>query len=230
MRVSEPTLKRVVALTVFVVLVATAAWFLYGTDEGRRLREANIVRQWSDERPVVMTIVFVILYTTVGALALPVFWLQVVAGDCFGTLLGVIWCQTAAVLASIISMRLGHWLFGEWFRERVEAHRERIRRLDERLGHNGLLVVTAVRLSHLTPFGLSNYLFSVTRISVIDVVVGTVLGGTLSKMLHVPLGDDPGMLVSMEYWRLVIAVNLLLVSPLLLRYLFPSWFRRVGIE
>ena len=222
--------KRVVALAVLVLLTASAAWFLYGTETGRWLRETTVIRKWVDDRPAVAPLGFILGYAIVGALALPVWWMQVIAGYCFGTLMGVVWCQTGAVVGAVISMRIGHWLFGEWFRERVESHRERLRALDEKLGHNGLLVVTAVRLSHVMPFGVSNYLFSVTRISLIDVVIGTILGGTFSKMIHVPLGDEPSMLWSAEYWAIIVGVNIVLLSPLLLRYLFPQWFRQIGVE
>jgi uncharacterized membrane protein YdjX (TVP38/TMEM64 family) len=224
------SLPRLLALSTLVAVAAGAAWFLYGTETGRWVRETTVIRDWIAARPTVAPLAFIAGYAIVGALALPVWWMQVIAGYCFGTLMGVVWCQAGAVVGAVISMRVGHWLFGEWFRERVESHRARLRALDERLGHNGLLVVTAVRLSHVMPFGVSNYLFSVTRISLIDVVIGTILGGTFSKMIHVPLGDEPSMLVSAEYWAIISAVNAVLLSPLLLRYLFPQWFRRIGVE
>lgn len=222
--------KRLLALAALVGLAAGVAWFLYGTETGAWLRRTTVVRDWVAAHPAVAPLVFVFLYSLIGALALPVLWMQVIAGYCFGTTMGVVWSQVGAVISAIISMQIGHWLFGEWFHEKVESHRERLRRLDEKLGHNGLLVVCAVRLSHVTPFGVSNYLFSVTRISLIDVAIGTVLGGTFSKMLHVPLGDDPRMLWSAEYWAIIAIVNTVLLSPLLLRYLFPQWFRRIGVE
>lgn len=222
--------KRLLALAALVGVSAGFAWFLYGTDTGRWLRETTVVQDWIKARPTVAPLVFICIYALVGALALPVWWMQVIAGYCFGTLMGVVWCQTGAVIGAVITMRIGHWLFGDWFHEQVESHRERLRALDEKLGHNGLLVVTAVRLSHFMPFGVSNYLFSVTRISLIDVVIGTILGGTFSKMVHVPIGDDPRMLASPKYWAIIVAVNLVLLFPLLLRYLFPQWFRRIGVE
>ena len=220
------SLKRLLALCTLVALAGGAAWFLYFTETGIWLRQTPVIRDWIAARPAAAPLVFVMLYALVGALALPVLGMQVIAGYCFGTLMGVVWCQ----LGAVISMRLGQWLFGDWFHERVEAHRERLRRLDERLGHNGLLVVTAVRLSHIIPFGVSNYLFSITRISLLDVAIGTLLGGTFSKMIHVPLGDNPALLWNAQYWSIIAAVNLVLLSPLLLRYLFPHWFRRIGVE
>ena len=33
-----------------------------------------------------------------------------------------------------------------------------------------------------------------------------------------------------SYWAIIVAVNLVLLFPLLLRYLFPQWFRRIGVE
>jgi uncharacterized membrane protein YdjX (TVP38/TMEM64 family) len=224
------SLSRLLVLSTLIALAAGAAWFLYFTETGIWLRETPVIRDWIKARPTIAPIVFVVLYSIVGALALPVWWMQVIAGYCFGTTMGVVWCQTGAVVGAVISLRIGHWLFGDWFHDKVESHRERLRALDERLGHNGLLVVTAVRLCHVMPFGVSNYLFSVTRISLIDVVIGTLLGGTFSKMIHVPLGKDPKLLLSTEYWAIIVGVNLVLLFPLLLRYLFPHWFKRIGVE
>ena len=38
-------------------------------------------------------LLFLVAYTIVGALALPVWWMQVIAGYCFGLVWGVVWAQ-----------------------------------------------------------------------------------------------------------------------------------------
>jgi len=59
--------------------------------------------------------------------------------------------QISYTLAAIATTKLAPLAGGDLVHEKIEARREKLRRLDERLGHNGLLVVMAVRLSHVIP-------------------------------------------------------------------------------
>ena len=95
-------------------------------------------------------------------------------------------------------MLLARWLAADWFQGKVEAHRERLRRLDEKLGHNGLLVVMAVRLVPVVPYSVCNYLLGVTRVSLIDVALGTVLGSPPHVIVSVTAGANPHLL---KDWR-----------------------------
>ena len=78
------------------------------------------------------------------------------------------------------------------------------------------------------PFGISNYLIGLSRISITDAVLGTILGGTFSKSMHVAIGA--GVFKSYQFWVGVIVLDIFLLSPLILRYLRPQWFKRVGVE
>ena len=42
----------------------------------------------------------------------------------------------------------------------------KLRKLDEKLDHNGLLVIMLARLMHVVPFGISNFMFGLIGISV----------------------------------------------------------------
>ena len=69
-----------------------------------------------------------------------------------------------------------------------EAKHTRLRALDEKMGHNGLLIVMASRLMHFLPFGVSNYLFGITRITLMDVILGTFLGNAPAIAFYVAVG------------------------------------------
>jgi uncharacterized membrane protein YdjX (TVP38/TMEM64 family) len=221
---------RLVPAGLLVAAVAAALYFFYFTAQGQRLRDVQAVRQWIAARPTTAPAVFVGLYLLFSLTGLPVALLQVVGGLCFGIVWALVWCNVGAAVGAGITLYVGHRLMGDWFHERVEPYHERLRTLDEKLGHNGLLVVSAVRFSNLVPFGLANYAFALTRISLIDVVVGTVIGGMFGKMIYCAIGADPALLKSPRYWALLIVLNLILLSPLALRYCRPQWFRRIGIE
>jgi uncharacterized membrane protein YdjX (TVP38/TMEM64 family) len=170
--------------------------------------------------------VFVIL----GTLALPVWWLQILAGYGFGLWLGILWSDVAATIAAVAAASISRFLLGEWFHTRIESHAARLRALDEKLGHNGLLVVCGVRLAHFIPAGISNYAFGVTTISIRDIAVGTLLGGTPTVATFVTIGAARHLVSD---WRFLVAIatlNVLLLGMLVVRYLRPEWFTRVGIE
>jgi len=221
-------------LCVFIILILMAigcAVYLFGTEQGYILRHdrQRLHGVVADHR-VAMVIAFVAVYLVMGMLAMPVWWLQILSGYCFGLVGGIFMSQMSYTLAAILTTRLSHWLAGDLVHEKLEAKREKLRKLDEKLGHNGLLVVMAVRLSHVVPFGLSNYFFGLSRISTVDVALGSFLGGFPAASFYASIGFDHHLLRDWRYDVSLVCVNLLLLIPLLLRYLQPQWFKRIGVE
>jgi uncharacterized membrane protein YdjX (TVP38/TMEM64 family) len=154
----------------------------------------------------------------------------VMCGLVMGLLWGVVYCQLAATISALLTFYFSHWLAGAWFHQRVETRMARLRKLDKRLGHNGFLVVIGVRLTHVIPFALSNYLFGLTTITAIDVVLGTLLGNLPGATMYVTLGADPKLMQHGMFWTGMVTMNGLLIVPVALRYLRPDWFRRIGVE
>ncbi len=98
------------------------------------------------------------------------------------------------------------------------------------MGHNGLLIVMAARLMHFIPFGVSNYLFGISRITLMDVVLGTVLGNAPAIAFYVAIGAG---IHPFRNWRFMVGLtitNLILLVPVILRYWRPQWFKRIGVE
>src|SRR5581483_11005214 len=115
----------------------------------------------------------------------------------FGLILGVFWCEIAAAAASALTVWVSRFLAADWFHRRVESKMAKLREIDEKMGHNGLLVVIGVRLAHFLPFGICNYALGLTRVSTLDVFVGTLIGALPSVTLYVTLGAKPRL---MENW------------------------------
>ncbi len=98
------------------------------------------------------------------------------------------------------------------------------------LGHNGFLLVMAVRLIHLMPFGLCNYALALTTISLPDVIFGTILGGIPTVSIYVAVGAGLHPLHNWRFISVIAVLNVLLVIPVALRYLRPSWFQKIGVK
>jgi uncharacterized membrane protein YdjX (TVP38/TMEM64 family) len=179
---------------------------------------------------IIAPLVFVLLYVALGVLALPVWWLQILAGYGFGLAMGIVWSQLAATLAAVGAAAISRFLLWVWFHTRVESHAARLRALDEKMGHNGLLVVCGVRLAHFIPAGVSNYAFGLTRISLRDIAIGTLLGGTPTAASFVTVGAARHLLSDWRYLAAIAVLNVGLLGLLVVRYLRPEWFRSIGVE
>ena len=226
---------RIVVLVLLIAAIVATAVLLLTSEQGRRaLREPHVIgadfRAWVRAHSTVAPIVFVALYVTLALLMVPLWWLQVLAGYGFGLIAGVMWCQLGATIAAPAAAGISRWVAGEWFARHVESKMPRLRAVEEKLGHNGLLVVMAARVLHGMPFGLINYAFGLMRVPLIDVAVGTLIGGIATVTIYVAIGADHTLLANWRFIAIVVLIHLVILVPLVLRYLQPAWFRRIGIE
>jgi uncharacterized membrane protein YdjX (TVP38/TMEM64 family) len=206
------------------------AYVLFATPAGSHLRNRQVVHEWVQHHRVITPLLLVGLYVLLTIVMLPVWELQIAAGYGMGLVTGIFWCEIAAALGAVASMLLSRWLVGEWFEARYEPRMARLHAINEKLGHNGLLVVMGIRLCHVLPFGLSNYLFGLTRITAMDVIIGTIGGNLPTIAIGVAVGVGKHLLREWTFWLTLAAVNLVLLLPLALRYWKPEWFRRIGVE
>jgi len=228
---SRSSTARLLVLILLILLAIAAAIFLFTTQIGHDLRHhPHLLHDKIEQHRPAVILIFIAVYLLMAILAMPVWWLQIISGYCFGLIGGIFMSQISYTLAAILTTRLSHWLAGDLVHKKLEARSEKLRKLDVKLGHNGLLVVMAVRLSHVIPFGLSNYVFGLSRISTIDIAVGSFLGGFPAASLYATLGANPHLLKDWRYDVSLICVNLILLLPLVLRYLQPQWFKRIGVE
>ena len=220
---------------VLLLMLLVALWLLFTTTQGREIRthprlfQGNIralVARHALAAPVVFLVVYV-LDVSLGVL--PIWWLQILAGIGFGLWFGTFWSVLAATISAPLGVLLSRWFAADWYHQRVEAKIQRLRKLDEMLGHNGFLVVMALRLVHIMPFGLSNYGLGLINVSFIDVALGTFLGTIPSIALSVGIGAD----YRPRDWRFLTTlacINVVLLLPIAARYLRPQWFRKIGVE
>ena len=232
---AKSKLPRLILFVFLLALIATAVYILFFTDLGQRLR-ADPRKVGQDfhglvqRHPFAAPAIFLGAYVVTTVCLLPVWWLQILAGIAFGLYFGVAWSLVGAVVGAVCSFLISRTLLNDWVRTRFESRHARLREIDEKLGHNGLLVVMASRLMHFIPFGVSNYLFGLTRITLPDVVLGTLLGNIPAITAYVAGGAG---LHPWRNWRFILclsALNIILLVPVALRYWKPQWFKRIGVE
>ncbi len=228
---SRSAILRLLVLILLIFLAIACAFFLFGTKQGHDLRHhPHKLHDFVHSHRIAIIAIFMAVYLVMAILAMPVWWLQILSGYIFGLVGGIFMSQICYTLAAVATKHLAHWLAGQYVHEKLEAKREKLRKLDEKLGHNGLLVVMAVRLSHVIPFGLSNYVFGLSRISTVDIAIGSFLGGFPAASFYATFGANRHLFKDWRYDVSLVCVNLLLLVPLLLRYLQPQWFKRIGVE
>jgi uncharacterized membrane protein YdjX (TVP38/TMEM64 family) len=198
---------------------------LFGTETGRSLRDVQRlqatgadVRLWVAWHPAAAPAVFLTIYITCAILALPVWWLQILSGYAWGLAGGIALSLAGHICGSVVTMYVVRWLGGEWFHARASHKMARFRRITEGLGHNGLLVVLAARVCYVVPYGLSNYLFALTRIRGRDAALGTLLGGLPVVAGWVAIGARPAVLVDWRFWTVIVGTNVILLAPLAVRF------------
>src|SRR5258708_6606766 len=107
--------RRVMALVVLGVLLALAWWWLAFTPGGQDLMHrphhvAKSARGWIEAHRIIAPVVVIVVYVALTVLALPVWWLQVMAGFAFGLWFGVLWCDLAATVGALAAFWLSRWL------------------------------------------------------------------------------------------------------------------------
>jgi uncharacterized membrane protein YdjX (TVP38/TMEM64 family) len=233
--VSRKILIRVLVALVMLGLIAAVVYVIFATPLGERFREdprklRGEFREWVHGHRIIAPAVFILVYVVVSLCFIPVWWLGLLAGFGFGLAFGMIWSVIGAVAGACCCFWVSRMLLAEYFQRKFEARHAKLRDLDEKMGHNGLLIVMAARLMHFLPFGPSNYLFGITRIKSIEVTIGTLLGSIPSISIWVLIGA--GVRVRGNWWVMgaIGLVNVLLLVPILLRYLKPQWFKKIGVE
>jgi uncharacterized membrane protein YdjX (TVP38/TMEM64 family) len=231
-------ISKVATAILYGCALAAAMWFLFATKQGYHIRQdpktalqhAHLhAYRFVRNHPFTSPLVYLVVYTVFAVLALPIWWLQFFAGATFGLIEGSFLSVLGSTFAVTICVSLVRWVAGDWFHQRVESHMDRLKKLDETLGHNGFLFVMTARLIPLIPFGLFNYALGLSKISYRDIILGTLLGAIPLVAVHVALGAG----YNPENWRfdlVITALTLVLLTPLLLRYLKPSWFEKIGVE
>jgi uncharacterized membrane protein YdjX (TVP38/TMEM64 family) len=221
-------------LVILILAITTAAVLLFGTEHGRKLRDKEHMEmlgrhthEWVHRHPVLAPLLLIASMCVLSILAMPMWWLEVLAGYGFGMIMGVVWVQLGVTIAGVLASATSRFLLYDWFHTRVESHAARLRALDEKMGNNGLLVVCAVRLAHLLPAGISNYAFGVSTIRLRHIAIGTLIGSLPAVVTYVSIGAIPQRLIhDWHYMAAIVGLNVMLLIPLALMYFKPNLFRR----
>lgn len=145
------------------------------------------------------------LYVVVTIVLGPASGLTLMAGLAYGAWgfpLVVVSATLAAAVAFLLGRYVAHDRVNRWI-----ANKPRLLALNRAVSDEGWRVVGLMRLSPIIPYGLQNYLFSVTHVGFVPFVLATLVGIMPATALYVyigSLGQSIGKAGALQ-WVLVLA-------------------------
>ncbi|KAJ3231302.1 hypothetical protein HDU78_007814 [Chytriomyces hyalinus] len=140
------------------------------------------------------SVLFVLLFGVMVAMLLPASLLTMAAGVIFKpTALGVLLVLLGSQLGLALAVLLGQTVLRPW----VENYKKKspfMRSLDMALAREGFKIVLLIRFSPVVPFGIANYMFSVTSISLPLLQLATFCGNIPGAVAYTVLGSYIGSL------------------------------------
>ena len=144
--------------------------------------------QWVREAGVAGALSFCGVYVGAAVLLLPASVLTLGAGFVWGPFVGLAIVLPSATLAATLAFLLGRTVARGWVQRRV-ADNPRFRAIDEAVGSGGFRLVLLLRLSPLIPFNLLNYMLGLTRVSMRDYLLGSIIGMAPGTFMYLYLGS-----------------------------------------
>ncbi len=150
---------------------------------------------WIEGLGALGPVAYIFLYVIASLLFVPGSVLTLGGGALFGVAAGSAYVSLAATLAATSAFLIGRYLARDWLARKMERY-PRFRAIDEAVAREGWKIVGLVRLSPVFPFGLVNYAFGLTRVSLNHYVFASWLGMLPGTVLYVFLGSLGGDLAA----------------------------------
>jgi pyruvate/2-oxoglutarate dehydrogenase complex dihydrolipoamide dehydrogenase (E3) component/uncharacterized membrane protein YdjX (TVP38/TMEM64 family) len=131
---------------------------------------------------------FAVAYVLACVLFLPGSILTLGAGFAYGVTLGTPLVWLSANVGAACAFVLGRTVARRWIAARV-ASNPRFAAIDRAVGRQGLKIVLLTRLSPVFPFNVLNYAFGLTRVTLRDFVLGSLVGMLPGTVMYVYLGS-----------------------------------------
>ena len=144
-------------------------------------------RLWIIDLGLVGVLAFVLAYVILTVVLGPATALTLTAGLAYG-FWGFFLVVASATLAAAVAFLLGRYLAHQRVLDMIERD-SRMKSLHQAFSDEGWRVVVLLRLSPLIPYGMQNYLFSVTNIGFLPYVVATLVGIMPATALYVYIGS-----------------------------------------
>ena len=153
------------------------------------------ILDWIDSLGVIAPLVFIGLYVVITVAFVPASIVTLGAGVVFGVVKGSLFVFIGAMLGATAAFLIGRYVARDWISKKV-ANNQKFQAIDDAIGREGRKIIFLIRLSPAFPFNLLNYALGLTKVSVVDYVLGT-LGIIPGTIMYVYLGSLAGNLATL---------------------------------
>lgn len=147
----------------------------------------DTIRVWILRLGAIGLVAFVFLYILITVVLGPASALTLAAGYAYGAW-GFPLVVGSATLAAAIAFLLGRYVAQDRVNHWISKD-PRLQSLNRAVSDEGWRVVGLMRLSPLIPYGMQNYLFSMTQVRFVPFVLATLIGIMPATALYVYIGS-----------------------------------------
>lgn len=170
----------------------------------------------ADTRGASGPVLLALAYVLAAVLLLPASWLTLLGAFTLGFWRSVAAVSIGSTLGSCVAFLAGQYFIRGWVERRL-ATQTKYRAVDRAVAANGFRIIFLCRLSPLFPYGVLNYAFALTNVSLarfalaswLGMLPGTVLYAYLGTALRDTSGFEPGQAVASPEARAFFYLGLL---------------------
>ena len=146
------------------------------------------VLKWTENLGFWAPLTVIVIYIAACILFLPGSVITLGAGLIFGVVKGTIVVSIGSTLGAVAAFLVGRTLLRNWVEAKVSGN-ARFTAIDRAVGDQGLKIVFLTRLSPVIPFNLLNYAFGLTRVSLMNYLIGSWIGMLPATLMYVYFGS-----------------------------------------
>jgi len=177
-------MKHYWRIVAFVLLLGLIVWIWTLVPVGLLIEQ---LRLWILSLGTAGVAAFMALYVVVTVVLGPASGLTLMAGLAYG-FWGFPLVVVSATLAAAVAFLLGRYVAHRRVNRWIE-NKPRLLALNRAVSEEGWRVVGLMRLSPIIPYGLQNYLFSVTHVGFVPFFLATLIGIMPATALYVYIGS-----------------------------------------
>lgn len=174
--------RFLIGVTVIAIAVAGVILMRGGAEPAARLAQA------ARDSGALGVVLFVLAYVVSTIALVPGSILTLALGFAYGPLWGLAVASPASVAGATAAFVLGRTLLRNWAERKMRGS-PKARAIDQAVEREGFKLVLLLRLSPLIPFGILNYVLSLSKIRLGTYVLASFIGMLPGTALYVYLGS-----------------------------------------
>lgn len=176
-------MKKTSQLLLIVLVLALVAWVWTRIPLNDWIAH---FRLWILDMGLLGVVIYIVAYSAFTLIMAPVSLLSLAAGLAYGVW-GFPLVLVSATLAATLAFLLGRYALRDRVLQWIKQDKKLLS-LNKAVSAEGWRVVGLLRLSPLVPFGMQNYLFSITEIKLVPYIVASAIGMMPGTALYVYIG------------------------------------------